>query len=235
MAGILFHRSQLPWLRIVQQYSSSMVSTHLNLISTPSDVPFKISNSKTVHLFRASLLWDSTFREMPQFYFLKLVRNMTMWTFKCKMRKFTMYKTFNQISGESYQMCPCIAIRIFISQLFDIVSKSVTWDEWDLFLVTNTWDGSCFWSRLSNLIQVRILPAFLKCEIVRGWERGNQRTFSSAFGEFQTTGPPTVLQLTMQGIQPSVLCTTQHSRGRCSENILQMDFQTMPVGEIMLF
>ena len=203
-----------------------MVSTHLNLISTPSDVPFKISNLKTVHLFRASLLWDSTFREMPQFYFLKLVRNMTMWTFKCKMRKFTMYKTFNQISGESYQMCPCIAIRIFISQLFDIVSKSVTWDEWDLFLVTNTWGGSCFWSRLSNLIHVRIRPAFLKCVIVRGWERerGNQRTFSSAFGEFQTSGPPTVLQLTMQGIQPSVLCTTQHSRGRCAENILQMDF-----------
>ena len=117
-----------------------------------------------------------------------------------------------------------LAIRIFISQLFDIVSKSVTWDEWDLFLVTNTWGGSCFWSRLSNLIQVRIRPAFLKCEIVRGWVRGNQRTFSSAFGEFQTSGPPTVLQLTMQGIQPSVLCTTQHSRGRCAENILQMDF-----------
>ena len=102
--------------------------------------------------------------------------------------------------------------------------------------MTNTSDGSCFWSRLSNLIHVRIRPAFLKCVIVRGGERGNQRTFSSAFGEFQTTRPPTVdnaghptKRVEHDTTQQTEMCRKYIA---CAENILNAMFK---LGKIMLF
>ena len=70
---------------------------------------------------------------------------------------------------------------------------------------------------------------------MRGGERGNQRTFSSAFGEFQTTRPPTVdnaghptKRVEHDTTQQTEMCRKYIA---CAENILNAMFK---LGKIML-
>ena len=70
---------------------------------------------------------------------------------------------------------------------------------------------------------------------MRGGERGNQRTFSSAFGEFQTTRPPTVdsaghptKRVEHDTTQQTEMCRKYIA---CAENVLNAMFK---LGKIML-